>query len=111
MSTESSATDAEHIRSIVDSALAFFENLVLCAQQEDEEVYLMLAQVVLNFSTLSDEMDDDARMNYGKLCVGIIVNRLVKDYRDDGNIQPLNLKETLKFLLDMPIEQLLHMKV
>jgi hypothetical protein len=56
-------------------------------------------------------MDDDARMNHGKLCVGIIVNRLVKDYRDDGNIQPLNLKETLKFLLDMPIEQLLHMKV
>ena len=77
MPSESIAAEAEEIRSIVDSALTFFENLVVCAEEEGEEAVLMLAQVTLNFSTLSDEMDDEVRMNYGKLCVGIVVNRLV----------------------------------
>lgn len=110
MPSESIAAEAEEIRSIVDSALTFFENLVVCAEEEGEEAVLMLAQVTLNFSTLSDEMDDELRMNYGKLCVGIVVNRLVKVHRDEGNPQPLNLKEILNFLLNTPIVDLLRMK-
>ena len=110
MPSKFTVTEAEELRSIVDSALDFFENLVECAEQESDEMVVLLAQVASNFSNLSDELDDKERIKYGKLCVGIIVNRIVKDHRETGNEQPLDLQETLRFLLNTPIEQLLHLK-
>ena len=109
--SSSQAFEAKEVRLIVDSALGFFDNLVKCAEQEGEEVVLMLAQITLKFSTISDELDDAKRMEYGKLCVGIIVNQIVKVHRENENIELLNLRETLESLSSMPIEKLLHMKI
>ena len=78
------ASEIKEVQLIADSALAFFDSLVQCADQEGQEIVSMLAQLVLNFSTLSDEIDDDKRMNYGKLCVGVIVNKILKDHRERG---------------------------
>ena len=90
--------EAKELRLIVDSALGFFDNLVKCAEQEGEDVVLMLAQAVLRLSSISDELDDAKRMEYGKLCVGIIVNQIVKGHRETAKIEPLNLRETLESL-------------
>ena len=105
------ASEIKEVQLIADSALAFFDNLVQCADQEGQEIVSMLAQLVLNFSTLSDEIDDDKRMNYGKLCVGVIVNKILKDHRETGNEQSLSLREVLDALLSTPMENLLHMKI
>tara|TARA_Y200000002_G_scaffold371446_1_gene368094 strand:+ start:34 stop:378 length:345 start_codon:yes stop_codon:yes gene_type:complete len=103
--------EAKEIQLIVDSALIFFDNLVKCAEEEGEDVALMLAQAVIKFSTISDELDDGVRMEYGKLCVGIIVNQIVKGHRQNASMHPLNLRETLESLLSVPMEKLLHMKI
>ena len=105
------ASEIKEVQLIADSALAFFDSLVQCADQEGQEIVSMLAQLVLNFSTLSDEIDDDKRMNYGKLCVGVIVNKILKDHREKGNEQSLSLGEVLDALLSTPMEKLLHMKI
>ena len=91
--------------------MAFFDSLVQCADQEGQEIVSMLAQLVLKFSTLSDEIDDDKRMNYGKLCVGVIVNKILKDHREKEDEQSLSLREVLDALLSTPMENLLHMKI
>ena len=105
------ASEIKEVQLIADSALAFFDSLVQCADQEGQEIVSMLAQLVLNFSTLSDEIDDDKRMNYGKLCVGVIVNKILKDHREKGSEQSLSLREVLDALLSTPMEKLLHMKI
>ena len=105
------ASEIKEVQLIAESALKFFDSLVQCADQEGEEIVSMLAQLVLKFSTLSDEIDDDKRMNYGKLCVGIIINKILKDHREKRDEQLLSLREVLDDLLSTPMEKLLHMKI
>ena len=105
------ASEIKEVQLIAASALEFFDSLVQCADQEGQEVVSMLARLVLSFSTLSDEIDDDKRMNYGKLCVGIIINKILKAHREKGNEQSLSLREVLDDLLSTPMEKLLHMKI
>ncbi|MDC3011454.1 hypothetical protein OAZ24_04405 [Synechococcus sp. AH-736-G21] len=105
------ASEIKEVQFIAESALKFFDSLVQCADQEGQEIVSMLAQLVLKFSTLSDEIDDGKRMNYGKLCVGIIINKILKDHREKGDEQLLSLREVLDDLLSTPMEKLLHMKI
>ena len=104
-------SNEEMVASLVNESLAYYKHLSKCAAQEGQETSQVLAQAVMRFSKDANTNDDESAINYGRVCVGLAVNSLVENARENGNERLLNLKDTLQFLVSTPVSVLHQMGV